>query len=65
MNLVYIRLIVYVLSTVFAAIPASWAGWIDYDAVNQTVTISLQGLSSAIVGGLGMTFAVFKKWGVK
>jgi len=44
MNPVYIRLIVYVLSTLAGLMPAAWAGFAAYDAVAGTVTISIEGL---------------------
>jgi len=65
MHPVYIRLIVYVLSTVAGMIPAAWAGWISYDAAAGMLQISVQGLGGAIAAGLALALGVFKKWGVK
>ena len=65
MNIVYVRLIAYVLSTLAAMVPAAWAGWIDYDAAAGVVTISLQGLAGAVAGGIGLSGAIFARWGVK
>lgn len=65
MNPVYIRLLAYVLSTLFGMIPAAWAGWIAYDAVAQTVTVSVPGLATALATGIAVSGAIFRKWGVK
>jgi len=65
MNNVYVRLVLYALSTVAAMIPASWAGYIVYDATSQMLQISLPGLAAAIVGGLGLSSVVFRRWGVR
>ena len=65
MNPVYIRLIVYVLSILAGMIPASWAGWVSYDAASEMLVISLPGLAAAIAGGLALTGAVFARWGIK
>jgi len=64
-NLVYVRLLAYVLSTVAGLIPAAWAGWISYNAVTQMLQINILGVGTAILGGLGLTGAIFAKWGVK
>lgn len=65
MENVYVRLLIYVLSIVFGMIPAAWAGWISYDEASQMLQISVSGLAVAIVGGLGLTGAVFARWGIK
>lgn len=65
MNPVYIRLIAYVLSTMFGMIPAAWAGWVSYDAAAQVVQISVPGLAAAVGAGLALTSAIFARWGKK
>lgn len=62
---VYIRLVAYVLSTLLAMIPASWAGWVSYDAATQMLQVSVPGLATAITGGLASALAVFRVWGTK
>jgi len=64
-NAVYIRLLAYVLSTAAGLIPAAWAGWISYDAAAQMLQISIPGVVTAVMGGIGLTGAIFAKWGVK
>jgi len=64
-NAVYIRLLAYVLSTAAGLIPAAWAGWISYDAAAQMLQISIPGVVTAVMGGVGLTGAIFAKWGVK
>lgn len=65
MNNVYVRLILYVLSTVLAMVPAAWAGFVAYDSAQQIVTISLPGLAAMIATALAGSTGVFKIWGVK
>jgi hypothetical protein len=62
---VYVRLLVYVLSIIFGMIPAAWAGWISYDEASQMLQISVPGMAAAVVAGIGLTGAVFARWGVK
>ena len=64
-NAVYVRLLCYVLSTAAGLIPAAWAGWISYDAAAQMLQISIPGVVTAVMGGVGLTGAIFAKWGVK
>jgi len=64
-NLVYIRLLAYVLSTIAGLIPAAWAGWISYNEASQMLQISLPGIATAILAGFSVTGAIFAKWGTK
>lgn len=64
-NLVYIRLVAYVLSMIAGAIPAAWAGFASYSEAAGTVTISLEGLAVAIVTAFAGSFTIFKLWGTK
>lgn len=65
MTNVYVRLIVYVLSTIAGMIPAAWAGWISYDAAAGMLHISIEGMGGAAFAGLAASVAVFRRWGVK
>lgn len=60
---VLVRVLVYVLSTVAGLIPAAWAGWVDYVPASGVITISVEGLATAIVVGLSGSFGIFAKWG--
>ena len=62
---VYLRVVLYALSTVFAMIPLSWGSWVSYDAASQMLHISAPGLAAAIVMGTVSAIAVFKRWGAK
>ncbi len=62
---VYIRMLAYVLSTLAGFIPAAWAGWLSFNETANTVTIGIEGLAAAVVSGLAVSFAIFRKWGVK
>lgn len=65
MNPVYIRLILYVLSTLAGLIPAAWAGWVSYDAATHVLSVNVEGLLMALAGGLTVSGGIFAKWGVK
>ncbi len=65
MNLVYVRLAVYIMSVLAGFIPASWAGFVSYSEATASLTISLEGLGVALVTGAAGSLAVFKKWGKK
>jgi hypothetical protein len=65
MNPVYLRLLAYVISGFAVMIPAEWAGFVAYNADAQTITLSVQGLAAAIVGGMGISSGVFALWGKK
>lgn len=65
MNPAYVRLVVYVLSSIFNLIPASWAGLVQYDSATMMLTISVEGLAVAIVSGYVMSAAILSKWGKK
>lgn len=65
MNPAYVRLVVYVLSSIFNLIPASWVGLVQYDSATMMLTISVEGLAVAIVSGYVMSAAILSKWGKK
>ena len=60
---VLVRVLVYVLSTVAGLIPAAWAGWVDYVPASGVITVSVEGLATAIAVGLSGSFGIFAKWG--
>ncbi len=65
MNIVYVRLVVYVLSLLAGMIPASWAGFVTYSEATNSLTVSLEGFGIALVTALMGSFGVFKIWGTK
>lgn len=67
MNNVYIRLIVYILSTILGSIPAVALDWFNYQFLdgNIHVTVSLEGAATALLTALGISGGVFKVWGTK
>jgi hypothetical protein len=65
MNPVYLRVILYLLSTVLGMIPAAWAGFISYDAATQVLSVSVPGLVTAVGAGLTLGGGVFAIWGKK
>lgn len=67
MNNVYVRLIVYILSTVLGSVPAVALGWFSYQFLDGMihVTISLEGAATALLSAVGISGGVFKVWGKK
>lgn len=65
MNPVYLRLVIYALSSLFSMLPAAWAGWVSYDAAAQMVQVSVPGLAAAAMTGLAVSGGIFARWGVK
>lgn len=67
MNNVYIRLIVYILSTILGSVPAVALGWFSYQFLDGTihVTVSLEGAATALLTAIGISGGVFKVWGTK
>lgn len=67
MNPVYIRLLVYIMSTVLGSIPAVALGWFSYQFLDGMIhiTISLEGAATALLSAIGISGGVFKIWGKK
>ena len=67
MSNVYVRLIVYILSTVLGSVPAVALGWFSYQFLdgNILVTVSLEGAATALLSAVGISGGVFKVWGTK
>lgn len=67
MNPVYIRLLVYIMSTVLGSIPAVALGWFGYQFLDGMIhiTISLEGAATALLSAIGISGGVFKIWGKK
>ena len=67
MNNVYVRLIVYILSTILGSVPAVALGWFSYQFLDGKihVTISLEGAITALLAAIGISGGVFKIWGTK
>ena len=67
MNNVYVRLLVYILSTILGSVPAIALGWFSYQFLdgNILVTVSLEGAATALLTALGISGGVFKVWGTK
>lgn len=64
MQSVAVRIAVYVLSPVFAALAALGAGWgVDY--ADGVLSVHVETLAGAVVAGLGLSGAVFARWGVR
>ncbi len=65
MNAVYVRLALYVISTLLGMIPASLAGYVSYNAATYALTIDVQAVVIAVVAGFAMSAGVLRRWGVK
>lgn len=67
MNNVYVRLAVYILSTLLGSVPAVALGWFDYSFVDGIihVSVNLEGAVTALLTAVGISGGVFKVWGKK
>lgn len=67
MNNVYVRLIVYILSTILGSVPVAALGGFSYQFLdgNIHVTVSLEGAVTALLTAIGISGGVFKVWGTK
>lgn len=65
MHVTWVRVVLYVLSTVLAMLPASWAGLVAFDPETNMLMLSVPGIAAAVVTGLAGSAAVFSKWGIK
>lgn len=65
MNAVYVRLALYVISTLLGMIPASLAGYVSYNAATYALTINVQAVVIAVFAGFAMSAGVLRRWGVK
>lgn len=67
MSNVYIRLLVYIISTLLGSVPAVALGWFSYEFVNGLIhiTISVEGAATALLTAISISGGVFKIWGTK
>ena len=65
----YVRMAIYILSPLLAALATASAGIVTYDAASSVLTVQVNGLVTVIVaaitGGGAISLGVLKKWGVK
>lgn len=65
MNAVYLRLCLYVFSSLIGLLPASLSGHVRYDEANAMLSIDMQAVILALTSGVAMSMAVWSRWGVK
>ncbi|MDK3020767.1 hypothetical protein [Pseudodonghicola flavimaris] len=65
MQSVYIRLALYVASTLLGLIPGAALGWVSYDAATHILTVNVEGALTALGTGLIGSVGVFAKWGIR
>lgn len=67
MTNVYVRLLVYILSTLLGSVPAVALGWFSYQFVDGLIqiTINPEGAVTALLVAVGISGGVFKVWGTK
>ena len=64
MNAVAVRIILYVLSPILTTLVAMVPGWgVAY--ADGVLSVHVETLAAAVAGGLGLSGAVFAKWGVR
>jgi len=64
MSNIVVRIILYVLSPVLATLVAAVPGWgVSY--ADGVLTVHLESAVTAIVAALGISGAVFARWGVR
>lgn len=67
MTNVYVRILIYTLSTLLGSVPAVALGWFSYQFVDGLIqiTINLEGAVTALLVAFGLSGGVFKLWGTK
>ncbi|MTH76299.1 hypothetical protein [Paracoccus aestuariivivens] len=66
MNNIAVRMALYVLSPVLVTLAGFLTGWgVGFNADTGILTIHLETAVTAIVSALGISGAIFAKWGVK
>lgn len=65
MNLVHLRLAVYVVSFLVGLIPAAFAGFVQFDPDTLVLTLKLQGVLTAAAAGYGGSLGILSLWGKK
>lgn len=67
MTNVYVRLAIYILSTLLGSVPAIALGWFDYSFVDGIIhiSVSLEGAVTALLTAVGVSGGVFRAWGTK
>jgi len=64
MNSVYVRIFLYVVSPVLTTLVALIPGWgVAYS--NGVLTVDLSTAAGAAIAALGISSAIFARWGVK
>ena len=64
MTNVYARMILYILSPILASLVAMLPGWgVAY--ADGVLTIDTEALVGAVVAAMGVSGAVFARWGIK
>jgi hypothetical protein len=60
-----VRVVMYALSTVISALPVAFLGFVAVNPDAGTLTIDIEAAVAAVVGGLGLSGAIFAKFGKK
>lgn len=66
MQSVYVRILLYVLSSMLALVPLGVAQYgVSIDAEAMRITVDLQVLVPAVFAGFAMSAGILKRWGVR
>lgn len=66
MNNIIVRMVIYILSPLIATAVGLISGWgVSYNATSHVLSLDLPALIGAVAGAVGLSGAVFARWGVK
>ncbi len=65
MHNIIVRMVIYILSPILAAAVALISGWgVSYDVTSHVLSLDLPALIGAVVAAVGLSSAIFRRWGV-
>ncbi|SEB80329.1 hypothetical protein [Rhodobacter sp. 24-YEA-8] len=66
MHNIIVRMVIYILSPILTAAVALISGWgVSYDATSHVLSLDLPALIGAVMAAVGLSGAVFARWGVR
>ncbi len=66
MHNIIVRMVIYILSPVLATAVGLISGWgVSYNAATHVLSLDLPALIGAVVAAVGLSGAIFARWGVR